>query len=75
MVQTPRTSTCRVRGTKHHIALYVWSDTTLTRLSHLLDNYSTGESTIRFQLDNPLPEAVVHAIVNHRVTEILGSDR
>lgn len=63
------------QAAKRHLALYVWSDRTITELDRLLDDYDTGESTIRFSPADPLPAHVVDAVLDHRAAEIGANDR
>jgi uncharacterized protein YdhG (YjbR/CyaY superfamily) len=59
------------QATKRHLALYVWSDQVIAELDDLLADHATGESTIRFSCEHPLPACVVDAVLDRRAAEIL----
>ena len=52
-----------------HCALYPMSAATVERFGDDLKDYSTSKGTIRFQVDNPLPDSLVRKLVAARIAE------
>lgn len=61
------------QAAKQHLAMYVWSDQVIAELDDLLADHGTGESTIRFSGEHPLP-ADVDAVLDRRAAEIRAAD-
>ena len=61
-----------VRRTQKHLALYPFSATSVASVAGRLPGYSIDKGTIRFQVDQPLPEDVVRDVVRHRRDQIHG---
>jgi len=55
-----------------HLSLFPFSGSIVAAVAPDLDGYSLSKGTIRFDVDRPLPEAVVERIVRMRVDEIEG---
>lgn len=55
---------------KNHIAWYPYSGTVLPEISDLLADYSTTAGTLRFTVDNPLPDDVVTGLLDIRMRQI-----
>lgn len=53
----------------HHCAFYPMSSATIDAFKDELTDYSTSKGTIRFQVDHPLPEALVEKIVKARIVQ------
>jgi uncharacterized protein YdhG (YjbR/CyaY superfamily) len=56
-------------ATARHCAFYLMSATTVAAHAEDLRGYDTSKGTIRFQPDQPLPEALVRKLVEARVAE------
>jgi uncharacterized protein YdhG (YjbR/CyaY superfamily) len=56
-------------ATEHHCALYPMSSATVEVHQDELKPYETSKGTIRFQVDNPLPVALVRKLVKARIAE------
>jgi uncharacterized protein YdhG (YjbR/CyaY superfamily) len=56
-------------ATARHCAFYLMSATTVEAHAEDLRGYDTSKGTIRFQPDQPLPEALVRKLVEARVAE------
>ena len=52
-----------------HCALYPMSASTVEAFADELEDYETGKGTIRFQVDNPLPDSLVRKLVEARIAE------
>mgnify|MGYP005866514495 CR=1 FL=1 len=61
---------CGFGATKKHCALYLFSDTTLEPFVEELGAFSLSKGTVRFQPENPIPEAWVKKLVEARLLEI-----
>jgi uncharacterized protein YdhG (YjbR/CyaY superfamily) len=56
-------------ATAKHCAFYLMSSTTVEAHKDELKDYDTSKGTIRFQVDNPLPAALVRMLVKARIAE------
>ena len=56
-------------ATANHCAFYLMSSTTVEAHKEELKNYDTSKGTIRFQVDKPLPVALVRKLVKARIAE------
>lgn len=56
--------------TKKHLAWYPYSGRTLATLTGMFDGYSQSTGTLRFQLDQPLSDEMVSALLSTRMREI-----
>ena len=59
-------------ATASHCAFYPMSSTTVATLAKDLEAYDTSKGTIRFQPDEPLPDALVRKVVRTRIAENAG---
>ena len=59
-------------ATANHCAFYPMSSTTVATLRNELEGYDTSKGTIRFQPDEPLPDALVRKLVKTRIAENAG---
>ena len=53
-----------------HLSYFPHSDTVLSELADQLEGYSTSAGTLRFAVDQPLPDDLVRALLEVRVAEI-----
>jgi uncharacterized protein YdhG (YjbR/CyaY superfamily) len=53
----------------NHCALYAWNGGTIADFEDELKGFDTSKGTIRFTLENPLPEAVVRRLVEAKVAK------
>jgi uncharacterized protein YdhG (YjbR/CyaY superfamily) len=56
-------------ATANHCAFYLMSSSTVEDHQAELKGYDTSKGTIRFQVDKPLPAALVRKLVKARVAE------
>jgi uncharacterized protein YdhG (YjbR/CyaY superfamily) len=56
-------------ATANHCAFYLMSGSTVEAHQDELKDYDTSTGTIRFQVDNPLPAALVRKLVKARIAE------
>ena len=56
-------------ATGYHCALHLKSGTALSGFREELRGYDVSQGTIRFQLDAPLPPALVRRLVKARIAE------
>jgi uncharacterized protein YdhG (YjbR/CyaY superfamily) len=59
-------------ATTNHCAFYPMSSTTVATHKQDLESYDTSKGTIRFQPDEPLPDALVKKLVRTRIDENAG---
>lgn len=59
---------------KHHIGLYPYGSATITALKADLKPYKTSSGAIQIPFDTPIPEALLHKIIVHRLSLIQGFD-
>src|SRR6267143_2533433 len=59
-------------ATAKHCAFYLMSSSTVEAHKDELKDYDTSKGTIRFQADNPLPDALVRKLVKARIAENSG---
>ncbi|UXM91573.1 iron chaperone [Paenarthrobacter sp. JL.01a] len=59
-----------VLETKKHLALYPFSGQILPEMSEELGGYSWSPGTLRFSVDNPVPDSMVRRILETRLTQI-----
>ena len=59
-------------ATAKHCAFYLMSSSTVAAHKDELEDYDTSKGTIRFQADNPLPDALVRKLVKARIAENSG---
>jgi uncharacterized protein YdhG (YjbR/CyaY superfamily) len=55
-----------------HLSLFPFSSGVVEAVADDLDGFSLSKGTIRFDVDRPVPDAVVERIVRMRVDEIEG---
>src|SRR5688572_2745888 len=55
---------------KNHYSLFPWSDHMAAQLGDALRPYMHGKGTLRFPVDEPIPEALVREIVRIRIDEV-----
>ena len=56
-------------ATVNHCAFYLMSSSMVETHKHELKDYETSKGTIRFQVDKPLPAALVRKLVKARIAE------
>lgn len=56
-------------ATSKHCAFYLMSGSTVEAHRDALAGYDTSKGTIRFAPDQPLPDALVHTLVQARIAE------
>ena len=56
-------------ATTKHCAFYLFNGSTVEAYQEELKGYDTSKGTIRFQADNPLPDALVERLVRARLAE------
>jgi uncharacterized protein YdhG (YjbR/CyaY superfamily) len=54
----------------HHVSLFPMTTTIRSRFDKELEGLETSKGTIRFPLDQPLPEALIKRLVKARVAEM-----
>jgi uncharacterized protein YdhG (YjbR/CyaY superfamily) len=59
-------------ATANHCAFYPMSSNTVAAHEGDLEGYDTSKGTIRFQPDDPLPDALVRKLVRARIAENAG---
>ncbi len=59
-----------VIAAKQHLSLFPFSSAVVTAVAPLLDGFSLSKGTIRFAPDHPVPDAVLHRVVELRRAEI-----
>lgn len=59
-------------ATPHHCALYLMSHGIVVRFRAALTGFDTSTGTVRFSPDHPLPDGLVHALIDARIREVLG---
>jgi uncharacterized protein YdhG (YjbR/CyaY superfamily) len=57
-------------GWKEHTSLYPITEALRKANAKALDGYAQSKGTVRFPLDEPLPEALVRRLVKGRVAEL-----
>jgi uncharacterized protein YdhG (YjbR/CyaY superfamily) len=55
---------------KNHYSLFPWSDHMAAQLGDVLRPYMHGKGTLRFPVDQPIPEDLVRQIVRIRIDEV-----
>lgn len=55
---------------KNHVGLYPYGSATITALKTDLRQYKTSSGAIQIPLDKPIPEALLHKIIAHRLSLI-----
>jgi uncharacterized protein YdhG (YjbR/CyaY superfamily) len=56
---------------KNHCSLFPWNASTIEHLQKDLKKFTTAKGTIRFTVDQPIPDALVRKIVKIRLKENL----
>ncbi|WP_284976262.1 MULTISPECIES: DUF1801 domain-containing protein [unclassified Arthrobacter] len=56
--------------TKKHLALYPYSGQILPTMSEELGGYSWSPGTLRFSVDNPVPDSLIRRILETRLAAI-----
>ena len=59
-----------VIATKTHLSLFPFSGEIVERVADRLPGFSLSKGTIRFQVDQPLPDDVIRDIVRVRLAQI-----
>ena len=55
---------------KHHVGLYPYGSATITALKTDLKTYKTSSGAIQIPFEWPIPEALLHKIIAHRISLI-----
>lgn len=55
---------------KRHLSYFPHSGSVITRLAADLEGYGTSKGTVRFPLDEPLPETLVERLIAARLEEL-----
>lgn len=63
------------KASKNHCSLYTWNDHTVETFKADLKDFSTSVGTIRFTVDQPLPEQLVKNIVKARMKDNSDSQK
>ncbi len=61
-----------VQATAHHLAIYPFSPAVVSAVAPDLPGHALSKGTIRFDVDHPLPDAVLRRVVALRLAEITG---
>lgn len=61
-----------VMRAKKHIGLYPFSPAAITAAAPLLEGFDRDKGTVRFQPEEPLPDAAIRAMVEARRAQIDG---
>lgn len=61
-----------VQATAHHLALYPFSSAVVAEVAADLPDHVLSKGAIRFDVDHPVPDAVVRRVVALRLAEIRG---
>jgi uncharacterized protein YdhG (YjbR/CyaY superfamily) len=64
----------RLRATKQHCALYLFSNVTVDRFAEALAGFDLSKGTVRFQPERPIPADLVKALVEARLAECAALD-
>ena len=62
-------------ATKNHLSIFPFSPQVVDAVRERLDAFELSKGTIRFTVDQPLPDDVVRDIIRYRVEEISGAAR
>ncbi len=62
-------------GAKKHLGFYPCDGSTVKIFKDELEGYSTDKGTIRFEIDQPLPEKLIKKIIKYRVEENLNKEK
>lgn len=57
---------------KHHLSIFPGASTVET-LSGQLGDFKTSKGTVQFTLDHPLPDEIIHKVLQIRISEITKS--
>lgn len=63
------------RVAKGHVSVFPFSSSVVDEVRDRLPGFDLSKGTIRFSVDQPLPDDVVREVVRLRVAEIAGSTR
>ena len=55
---------------KHHVGLYPYGSATIMALKSDLKTYKTSSGAIQIPFERPIPEALLHKIIAHRISLI-----
>lgn len=55
-----------------HLAVYPFSPAAVDAARPLLDGFALSKGTVRFAVDQPLPDEAVRVLLQHRIAEIDG---
>lgn len=60
------------RAAKQHLSIYPFSPAAIDAVREQLDGFELSKGTLRFTVEQPVPDAVVRDLVKHRRDEITG---
>jgi uncharacterized protein YdhG (YjbR/CyaY superfamily) len=58
---------------KHHLSVFPFSSQVVDAVRDRLDSFELSKGTIRFSVDQPLPDDAVRDVVRLRMAEIVGA--
>jgi uncharacterized protein YdhG (YjbR/CyaY superfamily) len=61
------------RAAKQHLSIFPFSPQAVDAVRDRLTAFELSKGTVRFSVENPLPDDVVRDIVRYRVDEIVGT--
>ncbi|HEY5187377.1 MAG TPA: DUF1801 domain-containing protein [Actinomycetes bacterium] len=62
-----------VLAAKHHLSVFPFSSRVVDAVRDRLDTFELSKGTIRFSVDQPIPDEVVRDVVRLRMAEIDGA--
>ena len=64
-----------ILAARDHLSVFPFSPAIVEAVRDRLDGFNLSKGTIRFSVDQPIPDDVVHDVVDLRRAEIEGSSR